>query len=264
MELLSGTILGAPLALLAGVLASLASIIVIERVAPSDACWNHLNDDLAEDIGHTLVTLIVVGGIVVPATLAGGAVLHGSMGASPWPVSLPLAIQVLFALLAAELGPYWVHRLQHRVPLLWRFHSVRHSAARLCWFNTYRFHFLDLALVTVPPFGVLVLLGIPHAVAIYYLLFAYVIAFASHANVASANGVLGWLLVTPESHRWHHSADSAECDHNFGQSVIVWDWVFGTRYLPEGAGPQSVGARGAVRGVLAQLLQPFAGVRSES
>jgi len=160
--LLSGTILGVPLALLAGVLASLAAILVIERVAPSGACWNHLNDDLVEDIGHTLVTLIVVGGIVVPATLAGGAVLHGAMGASPWPVSLPLAIQVLFALLAAELGPYWLHRLQHRVPLIWRFHS----APRLCWFNTYRFHFVDLALVTVPRFGVLVLLGIPHAVAI--------------------------------------------------------------------------------------------------
>jgi sterol desaturase/sphingolipid hydroxylase (fatty acid hydroxylase superfamily) len=40
-----------------------------------------------------------------------------------------------------------------------------------------------------------------------------------------------------ELHRWHHSPLAAEANHNYGGNLIVWDIVFGTRWLPEDREP---------------------------
>ena len=48
----------------------------------------------------------------------------------------------------------------------------------------------------------------------------------------------GWLnkvFVTPEVHRWHHSADVPEGHKysvNYGVGIAIWDRLLGTYYLP--------------------------------
>ena len=32
-----------------------------------------------------------------------------------------------------DFSQYWVHRAFHRVPLLWRFHAIHHSAEMMDW-----------------------------------------------------------------------------------------------------------------------------------
>jgi sterol desaturase/sphingolipid hydroxylase (fatty acid hydroxylase superfamily) len=53
-----------------------------------------------------------------------------------------------------------------------------------------------------------------------------------HANVQLRLGPLNWFFSMAELHRWHHSRTVEEANHNYGQTISVWDWVFGTRYLP--------------------------------
>ena len=40
-----------------------------------------------------------------------------------------------------------------------------------------------------------------------------------------------------ELHRWHHSRTVRESNANYGQNLIVWDVVFGTRFLPKDREP---------------------------
>ena len=72
-------------------------------------------------------------------------------------------------------------------------------------------------------------------------------------------GPLNHIVSGPELHRWHHSEFSHESDTNFGNNLIVWDWLFGTRFLPA---DREVGRLGLVNrdyptGFLAQMTTPF-------
>jgi sterol desaturase/sphingolipid hydroxylase (fatty acid hydroxylase superfamily) len=49
---------------------------------------------------------------------------------------------------------------------------------------------------------------------------------------------LGWVVVTPQMHRIHHSERRAETDSNFGFNLPWWDWLFGT-YRAEAAGGEA-------------------------
>jgi sterol desaturase/sphingolipid hydroxylase (fatty acid hydroxylase superfamily) len=70
-----------------------------------------------------------------------------------------------------------------------------------------------------------------------------------------------------ELHRWHHSRALREADHNYGNSYIFWDAVFGTRFLPAGCtAPAQLGIEGLDAfppGLLGQLLSPLRWSRIE-
>ena len=43
---------------------------------------------------------------------------------------------------------------------------------------------------------------------------------------------LNYIVGSAETHRWHHSRVPRESNANYGNTVIVWDLVFGTWFLP--------------------------------
>jgi len=51
----------------------------------------------------------------------------------------------------------------------------------------------------------------------------------THANIRTDFGVLRFILVTPQSHRVHHSIEAHHQDRNYGALLSVWDWIFGTQ-----------------------------------
>ena len=61
----------------------------------------------------------------------------GSIDALPW------TAKFVIAWFAGDLVLYWGHRLQHRVPLLWRFHRVHHTAEEVDWLASFREHPVD-------------------------------------------------------------------------------------------------------------------------
>jgi len=52
----------------------------------------------------------------------------------------------------------------------------------------------------------------------------------THANLRWNAGALGWLLVTPQSHRIHHSTEERHWEKNFGAVLSIWDRVFRTQW----------------------------------
>jgi len=272
---------GASLALEAGarpelviVLASLVGalmIILFERLLPYTEVWRESRGDLFTDAAHTLVSMGIVPKLCELATLgltyAVAAWLSEQVGATLWPQSWPLVVQLTVALVAAEFGQYWVHRWMHEVPMLWRLHAVHHSAQRLYWLNAGRFHPLDTALTYPVQALPLALCGAGPEVLAMFAVFTSLHGMMQHANIDVRLGPLNWVFSMAELHRWHHARELADANSNYGANLILWDVVFGTRHLPADRSPSvSIGFEGDEaypQQYLGQLAAPFTSVLEE-
>ena len=89
-----------------------------------------------------------------------------------------------------------------------------------------------------------------------------VFRMVQHSNVDVRLGLLNWVVAGPELHRWHHSRHRTESEANYGNALIVWDVLFGTRRLPDRAPPLDVGLAGKPypSSYVAQILAPFRGI----
>jgi sterol desaturase/sphingolipid hydroxylase (fatty acid hydroxylase superfamily) len=155
----------------------------------------------------------------------------------------------LFTALAIDFVMYWAHHLQHRWSFLWEFHKIHHSATVMHPLTNYREHIVD-NLIYVPLVigtsgfiaGVLacwypdnerlqfVVLGVP--------LVNFIYNFAGY-NLRHSHVWLAWrpwlgrIFGSPANHQIHHSREVRHMNKNFGFIFAVWDWMFGTLYLPQ-------------------------------
>jgi sterol desaturase/sphingolipid hydroxylase (fatty acid hydroxylase superfamily) len=139
---------------------------------------------------------------------------------------------------------YLWHRLNHRLPWLWRFHAVHHADAEMDATSAVRFHTGEIALSSVARLAVLPLLGLSVGqVLLYEALLLPVILF-HHSNVrvpAALDRVLRLVIVTPWMHWVHHSEWRPETDSNFSSVLSVWDRLFGSFRLRERPGEIRLG-----------------------
>lgn len=169
----------------------------------------------------------------------------------------PLWLQTIEAAVMGDFGIYVGHRLAHH-RLLWRFHAVHHSAEEMEWLVALRFHPVDLGIMGILSFVPLVLTGFSvEAIATYKLVYSWH-SFFEHANINWRFGPLRHIFVGPEFHHWHHANQRETYDRNFSSQLVIWDWLFGTLYLPKRERPAKFGLDTRRKlGFLGQLIQPF-------
>jgi sterol desaturase/sphingolipid hydroxylase (fatty acid hydroxylase superfamily) len=163
------------------------------------------------------------------------------IGLGWWPSQAPLLLQALLVTLLSDLLRYWLHRWNHTLPFLWRFHAVHHSVEKLYWLNTSRFHPFEKLLqflMDVTPF---VLLGVPADVLALHLIWYGVNGFFQHSNIDLRYGWLNYIVSSTDLHRWHHAREASVSNHNYGNNLIVWDLVFGTYYNPKDKSLSDIG-----------------------
>jgi len=136
--------------------------------------------------------------------------------------------RLVAVLVLADVAGYWMHRAMHRVPLLWRLHSVHHAPTELNWLEAWRQHPLDFVLHGIAVGLPGVLLGASLADVASVVLIRKVFTAFLHANVRWRFGPLEWVLATPLFHRVHHSADPRDYDSNFAGTFAWVDGLFGT------------------------------------
>lgn len=138
---------------------------------------------------------------------------------------------VLLALLALDLLSYVWHRLNHRVPWLWRWHSFHHRAESLDALAAFRFHPLEIFLGYQLRAVVVFLLGFSaQELAVFIAVFGVMNVF-QHSGVRlpqSLEDWLSWIVVTPRRHHVHHYRSPTYRDSNFATVFIFWDRLFGT------------------------------------
>ncbi len=238
-----------------------AALSMLERWMPHEEAWLNHDGELSRDIGHTALSTGAVQGMLAFSAMV--AVLFGlSWLGGPsrglWPDAWPLACQVLLGLVALEFALYWAHRLAHQWPSLWHFHAVHHSVTRLWAINNGRFHFVDAVKSVLPGIALLILLGAPANVLTWLSALGAYIGILTHCNVAMRFGPLSVVFNTPELHRWHHSKDLREGNKNYGESLMIWDWVFGTWFNASHRPPADIGISEDIPGRFwGQIVWPF-------
>jgi sterol desaturase/sphingolipid hydroxylase (fatty acid hydroxylase superfamily) len=225
--------------LLAVSVAAAVAVAALERLLPYRGAWLATHGDLRTDVLHLVFTSLLAAGGRWWNTVAIGALgLHASIGAGPalWPAAWPLAVQLALALLVQDFCGYWIHRAQHVVPLLWRFHAVHHSAPRLYWLNQWRNHPVD-AMISGASMVPLALLGAPESTLAVFGALTTAHLLLQHANIDYRLGPLNLLLSAAPAHRWHHSRHLDESNANYGAVLITWDALFRTRVWPADRAP---------------------------
>jgi len=208
------------------------------------------------DIGYLLLNLLATGLLFGWAIVSSEFISHsvnsaltGMFGVVPT-IGLheftSRSIVTVFLFLAYELG-YWVdHYLSHRIPLLWDFHKVHHTAEVLSPLTNFRVHPVDsvvfaniLGAVVGMTSGVLtyVQLGTPFQVGgqnLILVVFFFITVHLQHSHVwIATTGLLGRVFLSPAHHQIHHSDNPIHFNKNFGSCLSVWDWLFGTLHMPE-------------------------------
>lgn len=252
-------------AFLAPTLAANLLLAVLERIVPYREGWLHSRGDVRVDLSHMIVSggfaLQLLRPLALATAVVVGGFLSAHVSATLWPRDWGLVPQLVLALIVGEFFLYWVHRLGHEWEWLWRFHAVHHSAPRLYFLNAVRFHPVDLAISNYAPFVPLVALGAGVEVMALFAVVSAVHGIFQHANLPLRCGPLNWFFSMAELHRWHHSQLLAEANTNFGQNLIVWDVIFGTRFLPKDREPpEEIGIADLPdfpMDYLGQLLSPF-------
>jgi sterol desaturase/sphingolipid hydroxylase (fatty acid hydroxylase superfamily) len=68
---------------------------------------------------------------------------------------------------------------------------------------------------------------------IILVFFIYLYVHLQHTQLWIAfTGWLGHLFMSPAHHQIHHSRDPAHFNKNLGSCLALWDWMFGTLYVP--------------------------------
>lgn len=194
-----------------------------------------------------LVLVIALGGELATVFAEGLRNVFGSVLQLSPPVAAVVAIQVLLSFFGSEFGVYVFHRWEHENPLLWRIHSVHHSAEKLNYFTAVRDHPLETVAITLSKMiGVAIYVGLVlfvtgislHPQTIFYTGLVFVCfhgfyAGHSHSHLPISFGpILDVLIGGPVMHQIHHSAEAHMFNKNYGMATNVYDWLFGTLYMP--------------------------------
>ncbi len=175
--------------------------------------------------------------------------------------ALPTWAQLVLLFVLRDLIHYWVHRLLHAVPWLWRVHQVHHSVREMGFAAHLRFHPGETIVYRAIEYLPLAAIGFGIDDFLLVHVTALTIGHLNHANLRVPIGPLRYLLNSPQMHLWHHVKALPEPRGvNFGISLSLWDWVFGTAYWPYDDPDLELGFEGVEaypRGFFGQLLAPL-------
>jgi len=201
-------------------------------------------------LGPVLFLFSVAGASVGVMALLPITGMPATGGQAPSAGPVMLTIAAIAAFVAGDFMLYWSHRIFHRLPLLWRAHKLHHEPPVLTPLTAFRFwpqealaHFAASAFgqgfalgacaaiagVEVTPFSVL---GVNAFSLVWNLAFSQL--RHSHVPLPFPHW-LSYILVSPHMHQVHHSVAVEHHDKNFGTAFAIWDWMFGTLYLPRKA-----------------------------
>ena len=179
--------------------------------------------------------------------ISGLVALFGPVQPSGLPEIVTRSIITVMLFLAYELG-YWLnHYLSHRIPFMWEFHRVHHSAEVLTPLTSFRVHpayamiFANiLAISAATANGVVHYLfgetSYQYAFSdtnVILVIFIHTYVHLQHTHLwIPFRGWLGRVFMSPAHHQVHHSADPKHHNKNLGSCLAVWDWIFGTLHVP--------------------------------
>ncbi len=175
----------------------------------------------------------------------------------------PVWSQLLIMFVVADFIQWNIHRQLHRNPLLWEFHKVHHSVKEMGFAAQFRFHFMETIIYKTLQYLPLAMIGFGIKEFFVVHMLAVLIGHINHANVGWSYGKLGYIFNNPKMHIWHHAKELPQ-DYpygmNFGISLSLWDYLFGTAHIPKSGKQIELGFEGDEsfqEGFKKQIFIPF-------
>lgn len=252
------------------ILAFLPVMLLLERMIPADPDQPAFSPGMMVDVVW-FVTFPILG-VWLPNMFDG--VLNSTIGQLldglrlKALAALPLPVQLLIVILVSDFLAWLGHLIRHKSAVMWEFHKIHHSQVQLNYFSTRRLHPLDTLSQSLIRFLPFTLLGLSTALPgfLIWSTFLRLYEMFVHSNLRLNLGPLRYILVTPQSHRIHHSLYERHIDTNFGDFLSIWDYTFGTQvkeydlYPPLGVTDKKCpeGVATTVRGTITTFLRELA------
>lgn len=154
----------------------------------------------------------------------------------------PVWAQLLTLFILRDFIHWNVHRLLHRVPVLWEFHKVHHSVEQMGFAAHLRFHWMETIVYRTIEYIPLAMIGFGIQEFLLVHLFALAIGHFNHSNIRVPLGPFKYIFNNPQMHIWHHAKHiPSKTGVNFGISLSIWDYIFGTHYIPKDGRDEPLG-----------------------
>jgi sterol desaturase/sphingolipid hydroxylase (fatty acid hydroxylase superfamily) len=173
------------------------------------------------------------------------------------------ALQLLLFFVILDFLQWFTHILLHRVSFFWEFHKIHHSVKEMGFAAHFRYHWMENILYKpLKTLGLTLLGGFEPQQAFLVHFISIAIGHLNHANLKLSYGPLKFIFNNPVMHLYHHAyaIPSKQYGVNFGISLSVWDYLFGTHYIAESGGKIPLGFPGddeIPKGFLRQQLFGF-------
>jgi len=212
--------------------AGCAVILALEYRFPARRDQSVLSVGLAQDFVWVFFEAVLRVAIVVTYAAALRAFFRAKLSflTVDWVQQLPEWARAVAAILVIDFLAFFHHWVRHKVPAFWLFHTVHHSQREMNIFTDNRYHIVEYAIAQTVRFVPMMMLGVSNPAIVGYALAHATYTRFTHANIRTNLGPLRWVMVTPQSHRVHHSPHRRHWDLNFGVIFCVWDRLFGTHY----------------------------------
>ncbi|WP_026898071.1 sterol desaturase family protein [Daejeonella oryzae] len=177
---------------------------------------------------------------------------------SSWPKWLQLSTMFI----VADFIQWNIHRMLHRIPALWEFHKVHHSVKEMGFAAHLRFHWAETIIYKTIQYIPLSMIGFGLTDFFLIHILAISIGHLNHSNLNVNYGPLKFLLNNPKMHIWHHSKElpAGSFGVNYGISLSIWDYIFGTAHIPGDGRDIDLGFHGDEKfpkQLTNQMLYPF-------
>ncbi|WP_350284372.1 sterol desaturase family protein [uncultured Croceitalea sp.] len=161
--------------------------------------------------------------------------------------SWPIWTQLLVFFILLDFVQWFTHVLLHKFPVLWQFHKIHHSVKEMGFAAHLRYHWMEnLLYKPLKTFGIMLLGGFEPEQAYIVHFTAIAIGHLNHANIKITYGPLKYIFNNPVMHLYHHAYTLPKDSFgvNFGISLSLWDYLFGTNHIPEDSGTIELGFPG--------------------
>lgn len=218
------------------------TLMIVETFFPLNAEWKMTKKSFVRDLKYILIDAPIIG---LTKTGFGLIAIWYSQIHTGLFTNSSILISTIIFLLVFEFFQYWYHRLSHTGKgkigrFLWRVHLAHHLPDKVYVVMHTVFNpinaFVTATIIQLP----LVLLGISPEAALAATLLIDLQSLVSHFNVNTRAGFLNYIFIGTETHRYHHSANIDEAK-NYGNTLAIWDIIFGTFYYKPGIIPEKLG-----------------------
>lgn len=210
-----------------------------------DVCWLFINQWLFKLLTVPLLALQVSYALSINNFLSA---LLGTGNYWQLNQSVMLALFTFILFVSQDFSKYLVHLSLHKIPFLWRFHAVHHSATTLTPLTLYRIHPVEMLINSLRSLligallsGVFIYLfknslGITQILGVNLFVFIFNIAASNlrHSPVWLGFAKYEYAFISPAQHQIHHSAAKHHYNKNFGSALAIWDYLFNSLLLSAG------------------------------